>query len=165
MIESVLFYLFGLAALILGGLVITVKNPIYSAVALIFNLCCVAVLFALLGANFLSVVQVMVYAGAILVLFVFVIMLLGQRSEGAGRTPRAFKLGAAALAALLVIGFAIRLAVTSGATLLDVPAGFGSVAAMGRLMFGPYLLPFEVASLLLLAAILGAVALAKKEIW
>ena len=165
--ESLLFYVFGGAALLLGICVVGVKNPIYSAVALIFNLCAVAVLFALLGANFLSVVQVMVYAGAILVLFVFVIMLLNQRDPGPGVRLRSYlKVGATAAVALMAILFAIRLAGQPvGVDASNLPEGFGSVEAMGRLMFGPYLLPFEVASVLLLAAILGALAIAKKEIW
>ena len=165
--ESLFFYVFGAAALFLGVCVIAVKNPIYSAVALIFNLCTVAVLFALLGANFISVVQVMVYAGAILVLFVFVIMLLNQRGDEPNQMRRRrFKMGMVALVALFTLVFAVRLASQGGSVVLaNLPVGFGSIDAMGRMMFGPYLLPFEVASVLLLAAILGAVAIAKKEIW
>jgi NADH-quinone oxidoreductase subunit J len=168
MFEAILFYLLGGGAALLALLTITMKNPIHNAVSLIWHLVCVAGLFALLGASFLSVIQVLIYAGAILVLFVFVIMLLNLSDHelGSGKKTLIKHLAAASVLAFLLLGAAALVTRGGAAGFPELPAdGFGSVAAMGRLLFGAYLLPFEVVSVVLFAAILGAVALAKKELW
>jgi len=166
MAEALLFYVFGSLAVLLALLVVALKNPIHSAVALIGNLFLVAGLFAMLDAHFLAAIQVLVYAGAILVLFLFVIMLLNLQDGELGaaqRTPIKW------LAAVAVLGSG-----TVGIVLLlhqpayglgTIPEGFGTIEAIGRLLFGRYLLPFEAASIILLSAILGAVAIAKRELW
>jgi NADH-quinone oxidoreductase subunit J len=142
------------------------RNAIYSALFLVLNFATVAVFFLLLKAPFIAVAQVSVYAGAIMVLFLFVIMLLG--AERAGQTqsipwqrPLAIAL---ALILLLEAGFILvgqRNVIPSVTTVL--PPGFGSPAQVGTELFQNYLLPFEVTSVLLLVAMIGAIVLTKNE--
>ena len=164
--EALFFWIFGGLAAVLAVLVVGLRNPIHGAMALIGNLFCVAALFVLLDAHFLAAIQVLVYAGAIMVLFVFVVMLLNLSDRELGE-PRftAGKVAGAGLivfAALQILG---HLANLGPSTMGEVPATYGTIESIGRLLFTRYLLPFEVASVLLLAAILGAVAIAKKKIW
>ena len=159
---------FFLAALAIAGAlgVVLNKKPVYSALSLLLNFAVLAVLFIGLHAQFLAVVQVIVYAGAIVVLFLFVIMLIGDNLPGvvvSGRA-KAVAAGVAGVTGLLVLaalGFTVgggALAAQSG----SVP-GNGSVQAIGEALFTQYLLPFELASVLLLVAMIGAVALARKS--
>jgi NADH-quinone oxidoreductase subunit J len=162
MIE-ILFFFF--AALALGAAinVLAQKHVLYSALSLILMLSAVSVLFILLRADFLAVIQVIVYAGAIMVLFVFVIMLLNlpEHEDGADR-----------LRWLKFIGIPLGLffLFLVGATLWNVQGGeaegariVGSPEAIGRSLFTDYLLPFEATSLLILIALMGAVVFAKKD--
>jgi len=166
MAEALLFYVFGSLAVLLALLVVALKNPIHSAVALIGNLFLVAGLFAMLDAHFLAAIQVLVYAGAILVLFLFVIMLLNLQDGELGaaqRTPIKWLAAVAVLGsgAVGIVGLLHQPANGLG----TIPEGFGTIEAIGRLLFGRYLLPFEASSIILLSAILGAVAIAKRELW
>ncbi len=154
------------AAAIAGALgVVLSKKPVYSALALLLNFVVLAALFITLHAQFLAVVQIIVYAGAIVVLFLFVIMLIGGDLPGLALQPRgrmvaagvAAIAGVLALAGLVYVAAAGSLAAVSGA----VP-GSGSVQAIGEALFTTYLLPFELASVLLLVAMIGAVVLARK---
>ncbi|HEV8381679.1 MAG TPA: NADH-quinone oxidoreductase subunit J [Gemmatimonadales bacterium] len=153
-------------------LCITRKNPVASALWLVVTLFALAALFVLLDAQFIAVLQVLVYAGAIMVLFLFVIMLLNL-----GRPAPTDIKGPAGLlaAAVLAGGLLLQLQVLSRATLpasIQLPAGTvsalqqqqGMVAAVANPLFNTYLVPFEIASVLLLAAIVGAVVLAKREL-
>ena len=141
------------------------RNALYSAMFLILNFACVAVLYLLLNAPFLAVAQVTVYTGAIMVLFVFVIMVLGAERLPAGETrkerfwqrPLALGLGVLLLIQAAYVIFT-RVISSSAAKLID-----SSPLAIGKALFGPYLFPFEVASILLLAAMVGAVVLTRKE--
>jgi NADH-quinone oxidoreductase subunit J len=143
------------------GLVLK-RNPIHGALFLVVNLAGIAALYLTLGAEFLAAAQVIVYAGAIMVLFVFAIMVLIPGKEETGPDPRrryrllAVPVGAALLAELILI------AVRRG----GVPRGAGSpgggVETIGRLLFTDYLFPFELTSLLLLAAMVGVMLLAKR---
>jgi NADH-quinone oxidoreductase subunit J len=142
------------------------RNSVYSALFLVLNLATVAVLYLLLNAAFIAMVQVTVYTGAIMVLFLFVIMLLGSQQAATGpdlpwQMPVAIGLG---LALMATLGFALLgrypgLALASQAVL----QGFGSPQAVGELLFSRYLLPFEATSVLLLAAMVGAIALTRDE--
>jgi NADH-quinone oxidoreductase subunit J len=142
------------------GLVIR-PNPLHGALFLVANLFCVAVLYLMLRAEFLALAQVIIYAGAIMVLFIFAIMLLVPGRAEAGPDPlaraRRFALPLAAAFGLAVVLVAGR---TRGAA-PDAPPG--GVGAIGRLLFTDYLFPFEVTSLLLLAALVGALTLAKRR--
>ena len=168
MAEAVLFWAFGSLAAGLALLVIVLRNPIHCAVALVGNLFCIAALFAMLDAHFLAAIQVLVYAGAILVLFLFVIMLLNLNQDELG-SPRqtAAKIAGSILLAWVGFKLVTKMAGVEGAGsgFPEPPETYGTIELVGRLIFGQYLLPFEVASVLLLAAILGAVAIAKKRLW
>jgi NADH-quinone oxidoreductase subunit J len=142
------------------GLVVR-PNPLHGALFLVGNLFCVAVLFLILGAEFLALAQVIVYAGAIMVLFILAIMLLipGRAESGPDPLARARRFA-------LPLAAALGLAVAFVATRTGGPAPSappGGAAAIGRLLFTDYLFPFEVTSLLLLAALVGALTLAKRR--
>jgi NADH-quinone oxidoreductase subunit J len=155
-----------LAVIALGsalGLVFK-KNAIHGALFLVVNLGTVAALYLSLGAEFLAAAQVIVYAGAIMVLFVFAIMVLIPGKEETGPDPRrpyrllALPVGAALLAELAVVVVARRGADTGAAA--PIPGG---VEAIGRLLFTDYLFPFELTSVLLLAAMVGVLLLARRR--
>ena len=141
------------------------RNAIYSALFLIVNFFTVAILYLVLGGAFIALSQIAVYAGAIMVLFLFVIMLLGAEKLGQSQTlawqrPLAIGLGLALIAETLYVLFVQAGALKAGGTL---PEGFGSPASVGSMLFQQYLLPFEVTSILLLVAIIGAIVLTKRE--
>jgi len=139
------------------------RNTIYSALNLIINLGTVAVFYLLLGAPFLAMAQVTVYAGAIMVLFLFVIMLLGidQRKEGnelPWQRPVAITLGV-----ILILEAGYVFITRSGVmpAMTQVADNFGSPTLVGELLFSQYLLPFEITSVLLLVAMVGAIVLTR----
>jgi len=141
------------------------KNAIYAAIYLVINFATVAIFYLILGGSFIAVTQVAVYAGAIMVLFLFVIMLLGAEKLGASETlgwqkPFAIVLGIIlAVEAVYVLFF--RAAENIPTTAL--PADFGSPFNIGMELFRNYLLPFEVTSVLLLVAMIGAIVLTRQE--
>jgi NADH-quinone oxidoreductase subunit J len=159
-----IFYIFGALAILAALSVVAQHRPVYSALSLIVVLCSLAVVYLFLGAEFLAVIQVIVYAGAIMVLFVFVIMVLNADREVVSQRSRmAHWLGAPLVVALLAeILFAIWNQFPASGT-RPAAAVFAGPAAIGHLLFRNYVLPFEVTSILILVAILGAVVLAKKE--
>jgi len=138
------------------------RNPVHSACALVVTLFLLSIFFVGLDAQLVAALQVIVYAGAVVVLFLFVIMLLNLQVEEGNVSARPLiatgAAGSIALAVLLVA--ALRRATSGKAT--GVPAGFGETAALAERLFTAYLVPFELTSILLLVAIVGAVALAKK---
>jgi NADH-quinone oxidoreductase subunit J len=165
-VEAVLFFLAALGAL--GGAiaVIALRNPFYGVLALIVHLFSLAVLFLLLTSAFVAAAQVVVYAGAVMVLYVFVVAYVGGGESAWEPIP-----GQRLLAPLLGIALFIELsvAVLSSALLAlgthgpDVSAGFGDPAAIGRLMLEKFLVPFEASSILLLLAAVGAIVLAGRK--
>ena len=162
--EATFFWMFGGLAAILGFLVILLRNPVHCAVALIGNLFCVAALFVLLDAHFLAAIQVLVYAGAILVLFLFVIMLLNLKPEELGKARQtATKVAGSVLILWVAFKLAIEYVGLGTAAFPPVPESYGTLESVGHLLFGQYLLPFEVVSVLLVAALIGAVTLVRKE--
>ena len=146
-----------------GVAVVSFQNPFYSAMALIGNLASLAVLYLLLSAEFVAAAQVLVYAGAVVVMFLFVIAYLGGRADApwAGRsTWQLFAAVTAASALLLEIVMAIGL--KAGGRLSDeatIQEGFGSPGAIGRLFLSDHLLAFEITSIVLLVAAVGGVVL------
>ena len=141
------------------------RNAIYSALYLIVNFVTTAVFFLLLSGAFIAVSQVAVYAGAIMVLFLFVIMLLGAEKLGKSDTlgwqrPLAILLGLGLIAEILYILF---FQANELVALINLPEGFGSPASIGMTLFQEYLLPFEVTSILLLVAMIGAIVLTRQE--
>jgi len=162
-----LIVFFGLALVAVAsavGLLLS-KNAIYAALNLILNFVTVSIFYVLLAAPFIALLQITVYAGAIMILFLFVIMLLGAERLSTGsvlpwQRPAAFILGAILLLeAAYVIVFRSGTAAQAGAA----PVGFGAPATIGNLLFNTYLLPFEIISVLLLAAMVGAIVLTKKR--
>jgi NADH-quinone oxidoreductase subunit J len=166
MTESVLFYLFSLLAVVAGVSVITQRSPIASALSLVVCFFALAADYVMLDAHFVAVVQVLVYAGAIMVLFIFVIMLLNIREPSPGFTPLSAR-GMFGIAAAGVLGIGI-IASLDGLVhqpMAAIPEGYGTIAALGKVLFsGTYLLPFEAVSLLLTVGMIGAVVLAKREV-
>jgi NADH-quinone oxidoreductase subunit J len=165
------FWIFGVIAM--GGalLCITRKSPVASALWLVVTLFALAAMYVLLDAQFIAVLQVLVYAGAIMVLFLFVIMLLNLGRPGPTDIKGPVGVG---ITALLAGTLLLQLRVLRDATpppAIQLPAGTmatlqqqGMIAAVAGPLFDAYLVPFEITSLLLLAAIVGAVVLAKRKL-
>jgi NADH-quinone oxidoreductase subunit J len=164
--DALLFLLFAFVAVVSAISLVVQTQPIASALSLVGVMGSLAVLYLLLGAEFIAAAQMIVYAGAIMVLFVFVIMLLNAGAETHGGKARLVKWVGIPLFALFVglISFIIqsRLPQSKGVTFGSFTAATG--LEIGRSLFTTYLLPFEVTSILILVAILGAVVLARKEI-
>jgi len=168
MLETSYFYLIALVAVVSGYLVVTCKSPINNAVALMMTFVCLANLYVMLNAPFMAAIQIMVYAGAILMLIVFVIMLLNLDAlKGQKASHSAFwatGLGAIIFAQLyFVLNRSHPTGLTGNATKAMV-AKVGHTQLIAEALFTKFLLPFEIASILLLVAIVGAVVLAKKKV-
>lgn len=171
--ETILFYLVGSVAVIAAISVILQRNPVYSVISLIVTLVSLAIVFLLLNAQFLAAVQIIVYAGAIMVLFLFVVMLLNLGKEDAGEEGRD-KLFIQKKSAVIIGGtlFVIMGLVIKSSFFGGKEGGYtpelvntiGNTELVGKLLFTEYLLPFEVTSVLLFAAIIGTIILAKKKI-
>ncbi|MDH5507099.1 MAG: NADH-quinone oxidoreductase subunit J [Anaerolineae bacterium] len=163
--DLILFSILALIAIAAALGMLFSRNAVYSALYLILNFATVAVFYLLLGAPFIAMAQVTVYAGAIMVLFLFVIMLLGAEQLSRTRTLGWQQPLAIVLALTLVVEAAYIIFTRAGA-LPNVEAavsGYGSPQAIGELLFNQYLLPFEVTSILLLAAMIGAIVLTKED--
>ena len=164
--DTILFIIFAIVAVVCAFNLVLQKHPISSALSLIGVMGSLAVLYLLLGAEFIAMAQMIVYGGAVMVLFIFVIMLLNAGAEKS--TNKSWFAQIAGLPLLLafiaVMGFLIRAALPAMR-----PVEFGSwlggtAEHVGQLLFTRYLLPFEIISILILIAILGAVVLARKEL-
>lgn len=137
------------------------RSPIRSAVALLANILGIAVLFALCSAHLLAAIQVIVYAGAVVVLFVFVIMVLGPASEPPGPGGRALFARGLSILLLGYVGWRLTTALFGARRAAAPPEGFGTVEVVADELFGRALVPFEIISILLLVAVIGAIAIAK----
>jgi NADH-quinone oxidoreductase subunit J len=166
------FYLFGIVAIVSALLFVTRNSPVAAALWLVNTMFCLAALYVLLDAQFIGAIQVLVYAGAIMVVFLFVIMLLnlGHPSELADARSFGWKLAAGAVG-LILIGEIFALTRVCVPDAFSVPAGsiaadvaqHGAIAPIARPLFTDYLLAFELTSILLLAAIVGAVVLGRRR--
>jgi NADH-quinone oxidoreductase subunit J len=163
--QYIFFALAGIA-LISGVLVVFQTHPLRSALWLIVNFFAVAGLYLLAHAEFIAAIQIIVYAGAIMVLFLFVIMLLNLRQpeEEALRPKLGQKLAGVTLAVLTAFILAYGFSQATVPLAKEAPAGLGNTESIARLLFTDYLLPFEVTSVLLLVAIVGAVVLSKSRL-
>jgi NADH-quinone oxidoreductase subunit J len=169
MLDTVLFYVFALLSLGGGILTITRRSPVHSAIWLITSLLGIAGLYLLLRAEFLAGVQIILYVGGIMVLFVFVIMLVNLDAAAKERRFSGQKWPAAACVLALALQALWFVAEGAGRFKLAQPSpaggeGIGNSEQISRVLFSQYLLPFELASILLLVAIIGAVVMAKKRI-
>lgn len=169
MAEAIFFYLFALGAVASSIGVIVLRNPVNSAISLVTSFFFLAGIYILLNAQFLAIIQVMVYAGAIMVLFLFVLMLLNLREDELGK-PRVN------LTKILGVGTAGALFVLLATSVLGSPAAsrtlelatlneeFGRVGPLGIVLLTDYVLAFEMAAVLLLVGIVGAVVVAKRRL-
>jgi NADH-quinone oxidoreductase subunit J len=169
MLDTVLFYSF--AVLVLGGGIFTItrRSAVHSAISLIVSLLGVAGLYLLQAAEFLFAVQIVLYVGGIMVLFLFVIMLVNL--DDAAYMREFNRQWLVALAAVTVVGAELGYFFHRGAASFHIagvasatPAGVGNTEALADSLFSEYLLPFEIASLVLLVAVVGSVIMAKKRI-
>ena len=165
MTEFILFWAFALVAVGGGlGMLLNLRNTVAAALSLVLTMLALACLFVMLLAQFVGVVQVMIYAGAIVVLFLFVVMLLNlERNALGGEAQPVVK----AIGTLLAVAVCIKLTavVTSiRSPWAEVDPSFGSIREIGRALYTDYVLPFELSSILLLAGILGSIVLAKRRL-
>ena len=165
-----IFYIFA-ALSVFGALgVLFFKNPIHCALSLVGTFFCLGSIYVMLNAEFVAVIQVLIYAGAIMVLFLFVLMLLSPRDTD--MPSRKLTIGKI-LACLLSLGIFFKISfLFTGNELILGPKGehpievveeIGSIALIGRLLFTDYILPFEIIAILLLVAVIGAVVIAKRK--
>jgi len=165
-----LFYVFGTVAVVASLLVIAQRNPIYSVLLLVASFGALSGLYVLLDAPFVAAIQIIIYAGAIMVLFLFVVMLLNAPHEDTDFDERTHPLarpGPMRFGALLAVAMAVELVwalTAAGGRPSAFPgAGVTSMAAIGRSLFTTYAFPFEVTSILILVAMVGAVVLARRD--
>jgi NADH-quinone oxidoreductase subunit J len=165
--ELTIFLIASAVAIAASILVVIQRNPIASAMYLLTSFVSQVILFIMLNAAFLAMLQIIVYAGAILVLFLFVIMLLNLRREEFGKDAR-LRFKPLAIAFAVVMLFETVVVIHSSEMLkrpaAQLPSAFGSVHAVGLELFTKYLYPFELTSVLLIVAVLGAVVMAKKRL-
>ena len=164
--QEAFFYLFAALTLLCGLLVVAnpfSRNPVTSAMFLVLTIISMAGLFVLLHAFFLAAVQILVYAGAVMVLFLFVIMLLNIREEERRRI-KVFGLVAGGLSVGALCGLLAKTIWFSSAGGVANPQLEGATAPLGRLLFTHYLLPFEILSVLLLVAMVGVILISKKDL-
>ena len=170
---TLMFYV--LASVCLGSamMVVTRRSPIHAALFLVLAFFCVAGIYVILSAEFLAAVQILVYAGGILVLFLFVIMLVPLEPEGSRpQVRRARNIAWSLLVALLLGGVLMTFfrgaeptgTMVAGGSVDALLAHGGNIEAMGMEIYQRYLLPFEIASILLLVAMIGAVVLARRQV-
>jgi NADH-quinone oxidoreductase subunit J len=164
LLDSILFYVFALGAILSALVVVGQRNPTHSAFGLIVTLGSLSGIFGLLGSPFIAVIQVVVYAGAIMVLFLFVIMLLNVQEESRESVGGGgFKAVACLLGGILLLEIG---GVVAKASLGPAPTSFHTpTRVMAGVLFSPaYVYPFEATSVLIVAALVGAVVLAKKDL-
>ena len=159
--EVFLFWVFAIVSVGCGVMLVLHRNPMNSAIYLVVTMLCLAGLYVLLMGAFIAVIQVLVYAGAVMVLMLFVIMMLNLREETLRREGRPVAWVFAAIIGFIVVLRLARLFPDTPADLAMAP-DFGTIEAVGSQLFAQYMLPFELTSVLLLIAIIGAVILGKR---
>jgi NADH-quinone oxidoreductase subunit J len=163
-LPDILFYAFAFLALACASLVILSRNPVNSAMFLVLTIASLAGLFVLLNAFFLAAIQILVYAGAVMVLFLFVIMLLDLKAEQRRKIKTFGLIGGLVSVGAIAAIFLRALFVTKPGVNLDAPAAIGDTIALGKILFTKFLLPFEIVSVLLLVAMVGVILLSKKDL-
>jgi NADH-quinone oxidoreductase subunit J len=167
MIEAVVFYILAAVLLGMGVLVITRVNPLASALGLVAAFAALAGLYATLSASLLAILQILVYAGGVVVLMVFVIMLLNLREQDLKpmqARPSRILLALGTAAALSVAPVLLTVLPSQAWSRSELPAGFGGLTSIGEALFSRHLFPFEMLSLVLLAAVVGALVLSKRKL-
>lgn len=164
-LELVVFLILAAAAVVSAILVITRKNPVTSVLYLVFNFFIIAILYLFLRAQFIAIIQITVYAGAIMVLFLFVIMLLNLGEDKLLKWKLNSKRTIASLIGLVLLAEILYYVANfvSASNLAPGSESMGTVGSIGKILYNNYLFPFEITSILLLAAMVGAIFLAKKR--
>lgn len=164
--EQILFFIVSFITVISALYFVFAKNPLYSILSLIVTFFSIAGLYILLNAQFLGIVQIIVYAGAIMVLFLYILMMLNLNEADESKKPTYGKFIAIFSAGLLFIGMlgAYKGMAMNSVAASNVNQSVGLTKNLGKLLFNQYVLPFELASVLILAGIVGAVLIGKKDI-
>ena len=163
--EQFLFFFIALVAVASAVYFVFAKNPLYAILSLIVTFFSIAALYVLLNAQFLGIVQIIVYAGAIMVLFLYVLMMLNLNAKDESKKHNLLKFTGIISAGIIFVGMigAYKgVAMTNATT--NVDSQIGLTKNLGKLLFNEYVLPFEVASILILAGILGSVLIGKKDL-
>ncbi|MDQ0780219.1 NADH-quinone oxidoreductase subunit J [Chryseobacterium sp. W4I1] len=164
--DQFLFFLVAFLAVASAVYFVFARNPLYAILSLIVTMFSIAGMYILLNAQFLAIIQIIVYAGAIMVLFLYILMMLNLNKEDESKKGNTLKFVGVFTAGLLLIGV---LGVFKGVkdnhiVVENVDRGVGLTKNLGRLLFNEYVLPFELASILILAGIVGAVLIGKKDL-
>ena len=163
--EQFLFFFIALVAVASGVYFVFAKNPLYAILSLIVSFFSIAALYVLLNAQFLGIVQIIVYAGAIMVLFLYVLMMLNLNAKDESKKHNLLKFTGIISAGIIFVGMigAYKgVAMTNATT--NVDSQIGLTKNLGKLLFNEYVLPFELASILILAGIVSAVLIGKKDL-
>ncbi len=163
--EQIIFFFVAFLALVSGFYFVFARNAMYAILSLIITFFSIAAMYILLNAQFLGIVQIIVYAGAIMVLFLYILMMLNLNKEDESKKQNLSKFIGVFTAGLLLIGILGAFKGLNGKTFAgDVDTTVGLTKNLGRLLFNEYVLPFELASILILAGIVGAVLIGKKDL-
>lgn len=162
--STIAFFILALISIVSAIGVVFSKNPVYSVLALIVCFFSITGHYVLLNAHFLAVVNLIVYAGAIMVLFLFVIMLLNLNKESEPHKPFLAKLTAVISGSVLMVILAAALRTYEAGVPAELPETYGGAKDIGKIIFSEFLLPFEVSSILFITAMVGAVILGKKHV-
>lgn len=164
--EQILFFIVSGIALASAGYFVLAKSPMYAILSLIVTFFSIAALYILLNAQFLGIVQIIVYAGAIMVLFLYILMMLNLNKEDEGKKNNINKFIGVFAAGILFVGILGAYKGLSGNYVApsDVDNSIGLTKNLGKLLFNEYVLPFEIASVLIFAGIVGSVLIGKKDL-
>ena len=164
--DQFLFFLVAFLAVSSAIYFVFARNPLYAILSLIVTMFSIAGMYILLNAQFLAIIQIIVYAGAIMVLFLYILMMLNLNKEDESKKNNTLKFVGVFTAGLLLIGVlgVFRGVQEQHVVVENVDKGVGLTKNLGRLLFNEYVLPFELASILILAGIVGAVLIGKKDL-
>jgi NADH-quinone oxidoreductase subunit J len=162
-ITQILFWLLSVTALFSAVMMVTSKNPVYSVLWLIITFFTISGHYILLNAQFLAIVNIIVYAGAIMVLFLFVIMLMNLNDASEPQKNKWLKLAGAVAGGCLLLVLVAALRHSEGGIAQTSQGNIGLIQNLGRVLFSEYVVPFEISSVLFLSAMVGAVVIGKKE--
>jgi NADH-quinone oxidoreductase subunit J len=162
-----IFYILAIGVIASGVMVVVQKNPVICAMFLVTVMLCLAGIYLLLFAEFIAAIQVIVYAGAVMVLFLFVIMLLNLEKEVKASTRSPFQKTAGLVLGILLVGILAAAVFAAGQPVPGPrvePGAVSNSVSIGRMLFSRYLLPFEITSVILLIAIIGVILIGKKNL-
>jgi NADH-quinone oxidoreductase subunit J len=162
-ITQILFWVLSVTALFSALMMVTSKNPVYSVLWLIITFFTISGHYILLNAQFLAIVNIIVYAGAIMVLFLFVIMLMNLNNASEPQKNKWLKLAGAVAGGSLLLVLVAALRHSEGGMAQVTEGNIGLIQNLGRVLFSEYVVPFEISSVLFLSAMVGAVVIGKKE--